>query len=150
MSNSDIIDALKKVIAPYPISAPVAQIAAQTLSADGINWMQSKVAELNTSRDDFIENAKKWSFVDTVRPSQTNFVLLKLNKKLTSASIMQTFQMQNVLLRDQSKQPMLENTIRVSIGNQQQMAQVNSIFSKVEQSLWQKNKRSYLLTATAP
>lgn len=135
LTNNNIIDALKKVIAPYPISAPVAQIAAQTLSADGIRWMQSKVTELNALRDEFINTAQKWSFVDTVYPSETNFVLLKLNNKLTSGSVMQTFQMQNVLLRDQSKQPMLENTIRVSIGNIQQMAQVNSIFSKVEQSL---------------
>jgi len=135
LTNNNIMDALKKVIAPYPISAPVAQIATQTLSADGINWMKGKVAELNALRDSFITNAKTWSFVEKVYPSQTNFVLLKLNSKLTAATAMQTFQQQNVLLRDQSKQLMLENTIRVSIGNQQQMELVNSIFSKVEQSL---------------
>lgn len=135
LTNNNIIDALKKVIAPYPIPAPVAQIATQTLSDEGIKWMQNKVSELNRSRDEFIAQAAKWSFVEHLYPSQTNFVLLKLKQPLTASSVMQTFQQQNILLRDQSKQLMLANTVRVSIGNQQQMEQVISIFSKVEQSL---------------
>lgn len=135
LTNDNIIQALKKVIAPYPIPAPVAQIATQTLSSDGIKWMKNKVVELNKLRDDFITLANTWSFVEHVYPSQTNFVLLKLKQPLTASSVMQTFQQQNVLLRNQSKQLMLGNTVRVSIGKPQQMEQVISIFSKVEQTL---------------
>ncbi|NVK25429.1 MAG: histidinol-phosphate transaminase [Gammaproteobacteria bacterium] len=135
LSNTDIIDALKKVIAPYPVPAPVAQIATNSLSNDGLVWMLDKVSQLNSLRDDFIEFAKTLSFVESVYPSQTNFVLLKLKQNMTSQQVMDTFSKQHILLRDQSKQVMLGSTVRVSIGNTEQMAQVQQIFSEVEQTL---------------
>lgn len=135
LSNSDIIGALKKVIAPYPVPAPVAQIATDSLSEQGLSWMASKVTELNVLRDSFIEFAKTLTFVESVYPSQTNFVLLKLNEQVSSQSIMDTFSQQHILLRDQSKQVMLNNTVRVSVGSSEQMAQVKQIFTQVEQAL---------------
>lgn len=135
LASKQIIDALKKVIAPYPIPAPVAQMATQALSADGLNWMRDKVAELNQRRDSFISKASNWKIVETVYPSKTNFVLLKLKPSLSATDIMQTFVNENILLRNQSKQLMLDNTLRVTIGNEAEMNAVEALFAKLEQQL---------------
>ena len=47
LANAEVINVLLKVIAPYPLSTPVADIAAQALSAEGIAAMRQRVtAEL--------------------------------------------------------------------------------------------------------
>lgn len=135
VANPAVIDAMKKVIAPYPVPAPVAQIASQSLSQQGLKWMRETVSLLNSLRDKFIEQAKSWSFVDVVYPSKTNFVLIKLKPNVTAEQVMQKFLSANVLLRNQSKQLMLDNTIRVSIGDEQQMNKVINLFTQLEQAL---------------
>lgn len=134
LASSEIIDALKKVIAPYPIPAPVAQMATQALSQEGLAWMKDKVSELNKRRDSFINEAKNWALADTVYASKTNFVLIKLNDQLNATSVMQTFIDAHILLRNQSKQLMLNNTIRVTIGSESEMNAVTELFIKINQT----------------
>ncbi len=51
LANKEVIDLLLKVIAPYPLSTPVADIAAQALTPQGINAMRERVAQqLNDNR----------------------------------------------------------------------------------------------------
>lgn len=135
LANPSVIDALKKVIAPYPVPAPVAQIATEALSATGLTWMTEQVAGLNKLRDGFIAHAQQWQLASHVYPSQTNFVLLKLNAKLDAAEVLNTFVAKGILLRNQSKQLMLENTLRVTIGNESQMTAVLNQFLQVEKTL---------------
>ncbi len=135
MADSSIIQALKKVIAPYPIPAPVAQMATQALSASGLLWMLDKVRELNNRRDNFINIANSWQLSEQVFNSETNFVLIKLTNKLTADSVMQTFIKSNILVRNQSKQLMLNNTIRITIGSESEMAAVIQVFNQIEAEL---------------
>jgi len=135
LASEDVINALKKVIAPYPVPAPVAQIASDALNKDGLNWMQQQVTYLNALRDKFIDVAASLKFVEIVYSSKTNFVLLKLNDLVDAQSVMDFFSQNGTLLRNQSKQLMLDNTIRVSIGDETQMNKVNQLFEQLESSL---------------
>ena len=135
LAHRDVIGAMKKVIAPYPISAPVAQIATQALSESGIDWMKDKVTSLNSLRDEFIERAKLWHAVEKVYPSQTNFVLLKLAQSLDASQVLDAFSRRGVLLRNQSKQLMLDNTLRVTIGDERQMQNVSTLFTQLDDQL---------------
>lgn len=135
LADDSVIDCLKKVIAPYPIPAPVAQIATQALSVEGISWMQTKVSELNRLRGAFIAEAEQWSIIEKVYPSETNFVLLKLRSSISAQDLVATFLANNILLRDQSKQINLSNTVRVSIGDTAQMQKVTALFEQLNKNL---------------
>ncbi len=50
LANKPVIDLLMKVIAPYPLATPVADVAGQALSEQGIALMRQHVAELNANR----------------------------------------------------------------------------------------------------
>lgn len=50
LANAEVINVLLKVIAPYPLSTPVADIAAQALSAEGIAAMRQRVAQILDER----------------------------------------------------------------------------------------------------
>lgn len=131
IASTEVIAALKKVIAPYPVPAPVGQIATTVLQPDGIRWMKDAVRELNALKNEFMQQCANFSWIKETFPSDTNFVLLKLTESTTAKTVMDKAIAENVLLRDQSKQIKLDNTIRVSIGNKAQMNKVLEIFSKV-------------------
>lgn len=135
LAHVDVIDALKKVIAPYPVPAPVAQIATDALNEQGLAWMRQQVATLNQLRDSFIEQANNWKLATTVYPSNTNFVLLRLASQLDAAEVLNQFVDKGILLRNQSKQLMLDNTLRVTIGSASQMQNVINQFIQIENTL---------------
>ena len=53
---------------------------------------------------------------------------------VSAQSVITHFLENNILLRDQSKQLNLENTVRVSIGNEQQMAKVLELFEQINKA----------------
>jgi histidinol-phosphate aminotransferase len=131
LANEEVINAMKKVIAPYPVPAPVAQIATQVLSAQGLEWMQSSVAQITKQKQKFVDDCSNLDWIEAVYPTDTNFVLLKLTSTTSAETVMAKAIESQVLLRNQSKQLLLNNTIRVSIGNSEQMNKLMTIFSKV-------------------
>ncbi len=62
---------LLKVIAPYPLSTPVADIAAQALSAEGIAAMRQRVAQILDERRYLVEQLRGIACVEQVFDSET-------------------------------------------------------------------------------
>ncbi|NRQ41307.1 histidinol-phosphate transaminase [Rheinheimera sp. YQF-2] len=118
LASAEIINALKKMIAPYPIAEPVAQIAAQALSATGIAQMQQSVASINQLRDDFIVFAKTQSGINKVWPSNANYVLLQVDN---AADCVSALIKSDILIRNQSSQLGLSQVVRVSVGTADEM-----------------------------
>ncbi|SNY46196.1 histidinol-phosphate aminotransferase [Arsukibacterium tuosuense] len=113
-----VICALKKMIAPYPIAEPVAQIAAQALSAQGIVQMQHSVKTINKLRNDFIGAAQQLPGVQRVWPSNANYVLLQV---ADAADCVAALINADILIRNQSSQLGLSQVVRVSIGSPDEM-----------------------------
>lgn len=118
LASSDIINTLKKMIAPYPIAEPVAQIAAQALSAKGIAQMQHSVATINQLRNTFICFASQLAGVQKIWPSNANYVLLQV---ANAAGCVQALMAEDILIRNQSSQLGLSEVVRVSIGSPEEM-----------------------------
>jgi histidinol-phosphate aminotransferase len=113
LANAAVIDLLLKVIAPYPLATPVADIAAQALSAEGIALMRSHVAELNANRDWLSEALASLPCVEQVFASETNYLLVRF---IDSPRVFKTLWDQGIILRDQNKNPGLAGCLRISIG----------------------------------
>lgn len=115
IANKPVIDALQKVIAPYPLATPVADIASQALSKDGIDTMRQNVEKLNNQKQAFIEALNKLSIVEKVYPSWSNYLCVKFQE---GKDVFKTLWDQGIILRDQSKSTGQTNMIRISIGTQ--------------------------------
>ncbi|MCX8602297.1 MULTISPECIES: histidinol-phosphate transaminase [unclassified Gilliamella] len=115
IANKPVIDALQKVIAPYPLATPVADIASQALSKDGIETMRQNVEKLNNQKQTFIEALNKLSIVEKVYPSWSNYLCVKFQE---GKDVFKTLWDQGIILRDQSKSTGQTNMIRISIGTQ--------------------------------
>ncbi|MFA3793210.1 histidinol-phosphate transaminase [Aliiglaciecola sp. SL4] len=127
------IQALLKVIAPYPIPEPVAQIASQALSASGILRMQDQVSDLNAQRAILKQQLMTIPHVELVGDDKANFILFRCEQK---QQLMQYLVDNHFLIRDQSKQINLQNCLRITVGtaeqNQQLMDLIFSFFQQQE------------------
>lgn len=117
LASEEIIGLLQKVIAPYPLSTPVADIAAQALTEAGISTMRKRVESLNARRDQLVQQLDECSAVATTYGSETNYLLFKLTD---SERVFKTLWDKGIILRDQNKQPGLQGCLRISIGTQRE------------------------------
>lgn len=127
LASQEIISLLLKVIAPYPLSTPVADIAAQALNEQGIAAMRQRVIELNARRDRLKETLAECKGVTQVFPSETNYLLFNL---ANSEQSFKALWEKGIILRDQNKQPGLNGCLRISIGTQRECdAAINTLKS---------------------
>ncbi|MGK3136698.1 histidinol-phosphate transaminase [Pantoea trifolii] len=117
LANKPVIDLLMKVIAPYPLATPVADVAGQALSEQGIALMRQHVAELNANRAWLFEQLPQISVVQQVFPSETNYILARFTD---SPKVFKTLWDQGIILRDQNKNPGLAGCLRISIGTRKE------------------------------
>ncbi|MDO6507505.1 histidinol-phosphate transaminase [Colwellia sp. 4_MG-2023] len=128
LASNDIITLLSKVIAPYPVSAPVAEIASLALSTD-LTKMTQRVQDCNTLKAELTIWLNEQSWCSEVFASDANFVLFRCTTQQEKTQIFDLLVSKNILIRDQSKQLQLDNCLRISIGSEQEITQLKEVLS---------------------
>lgn len=77
LANKDLIEVLQKVIAPYPLPVPVADLAAQALQPAGLQAMQQRVQEILQNRTALEADLRSLPCVENVFQSDGNYLLVK-------------------------------------------------------------------------
>lgn len=126
LADPSVIQAMLKVIAPYPIPEPVAQIAQQALTDEGITLMRDQVDNLNKQRARIKNALLSFPSVELVGDDKANFILFRCAAK---NALMQYLIDNQILIRDQSKQRGLDNCLRITIGNEKQNQQLISLLT---------------------
>jgi histidinol-phosphate aminotransferase len=119
LAQPSVIEMMSKVIAPYPMPEPVAQIAAQALSENGLAIMHKRVVVLNNNRQLLTKELNKLDCVTEVFQTTGNFVLVRFKD---SARIFKAFADDGIIMRDFANKPRLENCVRITIGNSDEMS----------------------------
>ncbi|QIA77343.1 histidinol-phosphate transaminase [Rodentibacter caecimuris] len=121
LANAELIQILQKVIAPYPLPIPVADIAAQALQPNGIAQMQRQVAETLANRTDLQKNLANSPLVEYIFPSEANYILVKFKE---GQQLFNALWDQGIILRNQHNALGLQNCIRITIGTAAENAKV--------------------------
>ncbi|WP_101774467.1 histidinol-phosphate transaminase [Pasteurella oralis] len=121
LANKGLIDVLQKVIAPYPLPVPVADIAAQALQKDGLQAMQQRVQEILQNRTALQTELSKLACVEKIFASDGNYLLVKFKD---GPKIFKALWDQGIILRNQHSALMLENCIRITIGTAEENQRV--------------------------
>ena len=126
LSSKEVITLLSKVIAPYPIAAPVAEIASKALTND-LGVMQARVNSAHSLREQLSEWLKQQKWCSEVFNSDANFVLFRCNNIDEKNKVFNFLVEHNILIRDQSKQVQLDNCLRISIGSEDEISQLKQL-----------------------
>lgn len=129
LADTEVISMMLKVIDPYPISDPVAQIATQALSKHGLEILNERVKELNDRKLNFIAKAQKLNFVDEIFADKANFILIRFKE---GEKLFGDFVRKGIILRDFDSKPRLKNCIRITIGSEQEMDEVISFLQSLD------------------
>lgn len=118
LAQTSVIEMMSKVIAPYPVPEPIAQIATQALSENGLEIMRDRVAVLNNNRQVLANALKQLACVTDVFPTTGNFLLVRFQD---ATKVFQAFADDGIIMRDFASKPRLENCIRITIGSSDEM-----------------------------
>ncbi len=128
LAQKPVIEMMKKVIAPYPVPAPVAQVATQALSQSGLQTMRSRVETLNANRQSLVKALSQLTIVTEIFPATGNFVLARFQD---STRVFNHLSDKGIIARDFASRPRLENCIRLTIGNQAEMQSTLSALNEL-------------------
>lgn len=127
LASASLLEPVKKVIAPYPVSSVVAAIAEQALLPDAITQMRRQVTILNDAKKLLIEWLKQSPSVTKVLSGEGNFVTLRLKTtdSLANANAMGLV-MRPFTLYDTN------DWLRISIGNEQELKVVKEWLETIQ------------------
>jgi histidinol-phosphate aminotransferase len=91
--------------------------------------MINRVDGINKRR----ENLSRWLMTQTwcqqVFSSDANFILFRCTNEPEKTRLFNLLVSHHILIRDQSAQPQLENCLRISIGSEKELAQLQEVLS---------------------
>ncbi|RUO59522.1 histidinol-phosphate transaminase [Pseudidiomarina insulisalsae] len=118
LAQAEVIEILRKVIAPYPLPEPTVRGATRALSAEGITLMQQQLAMVLDQRDRLLAELSRRDWAQKVWPTVTNFVLISVED---ADALVRQCQQAGVLIRNQSSQRGLGQCVRISIGSAEEI-----------------------------
>ncbi|GAL36900.1 histidinol-phosphate aminotransferase [Vibrio maritimus] len=127
LANEELINVLLKVIAPYPVPIPVAEIAQQALSEQGLARAKFQVLDLNANRAYLQAGLSTISGV-TVFEGWGNYLLVKFEN---GDALFKAAWDTGIILRNSP----IENCVRISVGNRDECEKTLAfIRNQLEQS----------------
>ena len=118
VARSDVTGLLQKVLAPYPLAQPVVDAALIILSAKSQSVLAAKRRDIVTRRDQVAAALAACTEIVEVLPSDANYLLVRVKD---AADLCEKCRASGIILRNQSHQSGLENSVRVSIGSAEDM-----------------------------
>ena len=118
IARADVTDLLRKVLAPYPLAQPVVQGAAAIMTPANQQRLAERRGDIIRRRDEFAAAIGSLASVKTVLPSDANYLLLVVDD---AKSFCDLARQGGFILRNQSHQPGLANSVRISIGSADEM-----------------------------
>ncbi|MGF1696135.1 histidinol-phosphate transaminase [Vibrio lamellibrachiae] len=112
LANKSIIDVLLKVIAPYPVPVPVAEIAQQALSEAGLARARYQVLDLSANRA-YLQAGLSIIPQLTIFEGWGNYLLVKFED---GDVLFKAAWNNGIILRNSP----IENCVRISIGNREE------------------------------
>lgn len=115
IAQAELIDAFKKIIAPYTIASATMQLAEKALSDE--SWFSSVIKKIQYSRSQLINALKKIDIFKKVYPSETNFILVQTShaRELTA-----WFATHHIAVRDFPPSSILHDHLRITVGDETQ------------------------------
>lgn len=132
----DVIDYVRRVLAPYPLPRPTIEIALKALASDRLVKMQDRQKVLINERAFIIDALKTCDYIIKIYPSQTNFLCVTVGD---AAACVQFFYENGIVIRDRSRS--IPNSVNIAVGKREQNTKVLELFQKLSENLDERSVR---------
>lgn len=127
-ASMDIIDLYNKVKPPYNINEASQQIGLEALHQTETinNWIREVVQQ----KEFLYKHLAQFSFVDTIYPSDANFILVKVQD---ANRLYEYLSANGVIVRNRNKEVHCENCLRITIGTSEENKQLIELLKTYQQ-----------------
>jgi histidinol-phosphate aminotransferase len=130
LADSSVMSYVNRLIAPYPIADPIAEIALKALSEAGLKTMLKQTIDLIEVREWFESQLQQLKIVKHIYSSETNFILIRFNSKVSPYDYLVT---QGIIARNQAHEVILNDCVRITIGSKESMVETLNALEKLNQ-----------------
>lgn len=127
IADAEVIAALQRCQAPYPLPTPCANLALRALGEVPGNTTKARVATAMCERDKLFQALQGLPGVRRVYPSQANFLLLRFDDAQAALDALLDA---GVVVRDFRHAPGLDDALRISLGTPEQNAAVIEVLGR--------------------
>ena len=115
VSNKAVVDYVQKVVGPFNVNSVTQQTIA--LALEKWSYFKEQIEYVVNEREWLMKNLRQTDGIAPY-PSEANFILFKVTKpNLSSATVTERMEKRNVLVKHRGHLPLLENCIRVTVGD---------------------------------
>ena len=119
LAQAEVLGLLRRVIAPYPLAAPVVAMAVRVLQPDLRALQQQRLEELKANKTVLLEMLQNRPWIRRLWPGEANFVLLEASN---APGLLAHCASHNIILRGFPGDPKLRNCLRISVGSANELA----------------------------
>ena len=123
IAQAEVLSLLRRVIAPYPLAAPVTAMALLVLQPDIQTRQKALLKEIWSNKQTLLEMLQNRSWIKRLWPGEANFVLFETDR---AANLLAHCAQQGVILRGFPADPNLRNCVRISVGSENDLAALQS------------------------
>ncbi len=132
IASTHVTEQVLKVLAPYPVSVPVEEIALQALSAEGLKTMRQQVAEIESNKALLADTLRSYS--QKIIAGSANF----LYAEFKHPDLVWNLLLENEIIARKYPVEKLKNGIRFTVGSGSETKTLIKLF---EQSVLVKENR---------
>ena len=113
IARPELIDLLRRIIAPYPLPTPTIEAALTALAPEALAAEAGHLHSLAEQKQRLVAALESHPAIRHVWPGHANFVLVRVAE---GARLVRDALAADIRLRDQSAQPGLDECVRISVG----------------------------------
>jgi histidinol-phosphate aminotransferase len=129
-AQEELIKLLNKIKYPYNINGLTQKSLLENV--DNLNFVKESVKTLNQNRDSLKTALKELAIVEHIYPSDANFLLVRFSN---AKQIFDYLIEQKTIVRDRSKVVLCDNSLRISIGTEQENNHLLSLLTNYSEKL---------------
>ncbi len=126
-ASQEIISFLNKIKPPYNINQLTQEVALKVLKNS--TKLYDDIETILLERQKLITSLNQLDFIEEVYPSDTNFILVKVDNAMIRYSQLIN---EGIVVRNRSNQPLCENCLRFTVGTKQENIKLIHILKQLE------------------
>jgi histidinol-phosphate aminotransferase len=127
LADARVIDLLKRVMAPYPLTAPAIDAALKATADSAAERQLEMLATVRKGRLRLEKFLSGQNWVRQVWPGEANFLLIRVDD---AAGVVAWCAQNGIRIRDFSRQPMLKGCVRLTIGSDDEMRRLEEALGR--------------------
>lgn len=130
LAQPQVLDLLRRIIAPYPLASPVAALAVRVLQPDMQLRQKAMLEEIRENKTILLSLLARQPFVVEIWPGEANFVLLRVRD---AKALLAHCASHGVILRGYPSDPALLHCVRISVGSKSDLTALERSLNQWEE-----------------